>query len=135
MMADNAFSRFWNPGHEQQFQNYMAFDPGVRSWRNAFVAKAGGPPQIDGGDFNYREAFLAGNGPEANAHDTVPHWKSTGKAKDHPTAWKETFMQSFGVDPDDLAPEQWTPQMQQFMRYEVGGNLLGGQVRNALAGR
>ncbi|WP_299109809.1 hypothetical protein [uncultured Bradyrhizobium sp.] len=132
-MAEGNALNFWSPDHENQFQTYMAFDPGVRQWRNAFSNTYGEPPQIDGGNFNYREAYLAGNGPKANAHDVVPHWSSTGKSKDHPTAWKETFVQTFGVDPDDLQPEQWTPLMQQFMQREIGGNTLGGQVRNALA--
>jgi hypothetical protein len=128
-MAEGNALAFWSPDHERQFQTYMAFDPGVRQWRNAFTQQAGGPPQIDGGDFNYREAYLAGNGPKPYAHDSaVPHWSSTGKGKNHPTAWMETFMQQFGVDPNDLKPEQWTPQMQDFLRREIGGNTI-----NALA--
>jgi hypothetical protein len=134
-MADNAlraFNRFWTPKHEGDFQTYMAFDPGVRHWRNAFVNAAGGPPDIDNDPtFNYREAFLAGNGPRGYAHDIVPHWSSTGKSENHPTAWKETFMQTFGTDPDDLKSEQWTPQMQDFMRTQINRS---GVVGNALRG-
>ncbi len=112
---------FWSPDHEQQFQTYMAFDPGVRAWRNGFQNRFGEQPRIDGDNtFNYREAYLAGNGPEPYAHDTVPHWKSTGKSKDHPTAWMETFMQQFGVDPNDIPAGSWTPEMQQFMQGQIG---------------
>jgi len=124
---------FWSPENEQQFQTYMAFDPGVRQWRNAFSNQYGEPPQIEGGDFNYREAFLAGNGPQAYAHDSIPHWKSTGKSKDHPTAWMETFMQRFGVDPNDIPDGQWTPEMQEFMKGEIGRVPL--KPRNPLSDR
>jgi hypothetical protein len=133
-MADNAlrsFSRFWTPQHEGDFQTYMAFDPGVRQWRNAFSNMYGEQPNIEDPGFNYREAFLAGNGPKPNAHDVVPHWSSTGKAANHPTAWKNDFMQLFGADPDDLKPEQWTPQMQAFMRTQINRD---GVVNNALRG-
>jgi hypothetical protein len=91
----------------------------------------GEQPNIEDSGFNYREAYLAGNGPKAYAHDTVPHWASTGKAADHPTAWMETFMQKFGVDPNDLKAEQWTPQMQDFMRTQINRD---GVVSNALRG-
>lgn len=134
-MADNAlraFNRLWTPQHEGDFQTYMAFDPGVRQWRNAFSNQYGEQPQIDSDpSFNYREAFLAGNGPKGYAHDVVPHWSSTGKGADHPTAWMNDFMQKFGVDPNDLKPEQWTPDMQTFMRSQIN---RGGMVKNALSG-
>lgn len=129
-MSDRNFLRLWTPQHEQGFQTYMAFDPGVRQWRNAFSTKYGEAPRIDDDpSFNYREAYLAGNGPKPYEGDQVPHWQSTGKSADHPTAWKNTFMQTFGADPDALAPDQWTPQMQDFMRAEIGGQSINALVR------
>ncbi len=129
-MADGNALRFWTPDHEQQFQTYMAFDPGVRQWRNAFTTRYGEQPRInDDPTFNYREAYLAGNGPKPYAHDAaVPHWSSTGKSADHPTEWMNRFMGQFGVDPNDLTPETVTPEMQQFMQQELRANQV-----NALA--
>lgn len=109
--------RFWSPSLEQEFQTFMAFDPAVRQWRNAFHAKYGEPPNTDdGGDFDYRGAYLAGNRPQPVPHDTVPHWDSRGKAADHPTAWMNDFQQRFGVSPTEVDDRSVTPEMQAFMR-------------------
>lgn len=89
----------------------MAFDPAVRDWRNAFQQKYGEPPRMEGGDFDYRQAYLAGNRPRAVPHDTVPHWDSRGKAPDHPTTWMNDFMGQFGLDPIAVTKEQVTPAM------------------------
>lgn len=123
----NAFMRFWTPDHEAKFQQFMAFDPSVRQWRNAFQKQYGESPRIDDDPtYNYRNAFLVGNAPQPVANDTVPHWGSDGKAADHPTAWKARFMDRFGVDPD--AVEKWTPDMTAFLTREMRGvNLMGDQ--------
>lgn len=129
-MSDRNALRFWTPGHERDFQTYMAFDPGVRAWRNAFQTQYGEAPRIDDdSSFNYREAYLAGNGPKAHATDIVPHWSSAGKSADHPTEWKNRFMQQFGIDPDVVAPQHVTPQMQQFMTNELRGHYTNALVR------
>jgi hypothetical protein len=60
-----------------------------------------------------------------------PHLPIQGNALSHPTAWMETFMQKFGVDPNDLKAEQWTPQMRDFMRTQINRD---GAVSNALRG-
>jgi len=112
----NRMMQFWTPQNEAEFNAFMAFDPGVRQWRNAFTRRYGEAPQIEGGDFDYRQAYIAGNRPRPVPGDSVPHWDSRGKAGDHPTAWKEQFMQRFGVDPDTVTNEQVTPEMQQFIR-------------------
>lgn len=113
--------RFWTPGHETEFQNFLAFDPGVRQWRNAFSRRYGEQPNTDpGGDYDYRQAYMAGARPQRVPNDPVPHWPSVGKSADHPTAWKETFMQRFGVDPDAVTEDMVTPEMQQFMRGVLG---------------
>lgn len=92
--------RFWTPQHESEFQTFMAFDPQVRAWRNAFTSKYGEPPNIEDSNFDYRKAYLAGDRPIQIEQDTVPHWHSTGKSAMHPTMWKQHFYEQFGVDPD-----------------------------------
>lgn len=125
----NAFARFWTPQHEGEFQTFMAFDPGVRDWRNSFARKYGEQPEIEGGDYDYRRAYLSGDRPQRVQGDTVPHWGSTGKDANHPTEWKARFVETFGVDPDGLPDDQVTPEMQRFMRQELGGNFLSQLTR------
>lgn len=110
---------------EHEFQTFMAFDPSVRAWRNGFANKTGEQPNTENDPtFDYRTAYAAGNRPQAYAHDTMPHWDSRGKAPDHATAWMNDFMQRFNVDPNDLQPQQVTPEMQQFMRGPLGGAVF-----------
>jgi hypothetical protein len=108
-----------SPPQENQFQTFMAFDPSVRAWRNAFHNRYGEPPVIDGGDYDYRAAWAAGSRPHAVPGDTVPHWSSVGKAADHPTMWKQHFMTQFGVDPDTPGL-RYTPEMQRFIQRQIG---------------
>lgn len=104
------------PDQERQFQLFMGMDPSVRAWKNGFQNKYGEQPDTTNDPtFDYRQAFLAGNKPQAYGYDTMPHWDSRGKAPDHQTAWMNDFMQQFGVDPNALQPHQVTPAMQQFM--------------------
>lgn len=110
----------WTADQERDFQNYMAFDKNVRSWRSGFATKFGEQPMMDDPGFDYRKAYRAGDGPRPYAHDTMYHWGSTGKAPDHPSAWMERFGQQFGgADPHEVT--KWTPEMQDFMRREIGG--------------
>jgi hypothetical protein len=106
------------PQDEAAFQAFMGFNPQVREWRRGFTAQYGEPPQIDGGDYDYRAAYMAGVRPQAVPGDTVPHWSSVGKSADHPTMWKQEFMSRFGVDPDTPGL-QFTPEMQAL----VGQNI------------
>lgn len=107
----------WTPEQEQGFQTYMAFDPGVRAWRQGFVNKFGEEPNInDDPSFDYRKAYAAGDGPRAYAHDTMPHWGSTGKAPDHPTEWMNDFMGQFGQDPNEA---DWNIQQQEWLRQRL----------------
>jgi hypothetical protein len=111
-----------SPEQERQFQTFMAFDPSVRQWRNSFQNRYGEQPQIDGGDYDYRAAWAAGQGPRPYSADTVPHWGSAGKMPGHPTEWMQTFFEKFnGADPATLPAELWTPEMQEFMRSQIGG--------------
>lgn len=118
-----------SPQREHEFQTFMAFDPQVRAWRNAFTNVVGAPPQIEGGDYDYRAAYLAGHRPTLGPSDVVPHWgapegsdspMTTAKAADHPTMWKQEFMTQFGVDPDMQAQAGFSPEMQQFMQAKIG---------------
>jgi len=109
---------------EQQFQMFMTFDPSVRQWRNAFANRFGEQPIIDGGNYDYRAAWQAGSRPQMVPGDTIPHWSSVGKAADHPTMWKQQFMDQFGTDPDELQGGQVTPEIQRFMQAQIGRGLF-----------
>ena len=110
------------PEDERQFQTFMAFNPAVRAWRNSFANRFGEQPVIDGGNYDYRAAWKAGARPEPIPGDTVWHWSSVGKSADHPTMWKQQFMDQFGVDPDQV--QQWTPDMQAFIARLIPRGLL-----------
>lgn len=109
----------WTPDQENEFQAYMAFDPAVRDWRNKFQLKYGSSPRLEGGDFDYRTAYAAGNRPQPVSHDTVPHWDSRGKSADHPTTWMNNFMGKFGADPMTVTPGQVTPEMQTMVGQQL----------------
>ncbi len=131
-------------GLEQQFQRDMIFAPGWRDWRRDFIKNVGGPPNTDpGGDYNYRLAWLAGATPELDpgtgevhgfSSTALPPFKDAVnlKADNHPTMWKEDFMQQFGANPDLVArgEQPKTPGMNQFAsdlmhRYMIG-RAVGG---------
>jgi hypothetical protein len=122
------------PKQEKEFQAYMAFDPAVRDWRNAFMARAGGPPQIDNDPtYDYRKAWASNDGPRMGekAADGTPHWGSAGKAENHPTEWKAQFMGKFGADPDAIAESAWTPQMRQYLNESIRETIVGRFARGA----
>jgi hypothetical protein len=108
------------PVQEQQFQRDMIFAPGWRDWRRDFMRNVGGPPNTDpGGDYNYRLAWASGTDPGFHEPSNSYHGLSTAempppfapaplKAGDHPTAWKEGFMNAFGFDPDTVPVDQWS---------------------------
>lgn len=128
----------WSPQSEQDFQNYIAFDPNVRTWRNGFAAKYGEQPNVNGDQtFDYRKAFVGGpqsgglpDGPKPTPSDSIYHWGSTGKADNHPTEWMQKFYERFnGADPTQLTAEQWTPEMKAFLQQQMQERL----PQNALA--
>jgi len=113
------------PGQENQYQTFMAMDPNVRQWRNQFQNNYGEQPNLNDPSFNYREAFMAGNKPQEYAGDPGQfHWDSRGKAPDHPTAWMNTFMGQFGVDPVMQAQQGFTPPQQQMVNQQLSGDLM-----------
>lgn len=111
----------WTAEDERNYQTYMAFDPSVRAWRNGFANKYGEQPNIsDDSQFDYRQAYRAGDGPKDYANDTMMHWGSSGKRANHPTEWMQEFYEQFGgIDPSTLPADKWTPEMQRFMSDQI----------------
>lgn len=109
------------PQQEQEFQRSMAgFDPKIRAWSSKFKDVAGSSPNIeDDPSFDYRKAFRAGDRPESVEGDTIPHWPSTGKGEEHPTAWKQKFYEKFDADFDKLDPTKQTPQMREWLQKNL----------------
>lgn len=113
-----ALMKNWKPQEEAAFQRDMQFAGPWGDWRRDFKNRFGGEPNIQpGGDYNYRMAWRYGANPVPDKHDGghLHGWSSTNvppygamplKSADHPTAWMETFMQRFGVDPHEATPEQ-----------------------------
>jgi hypothetical protein len=105
---------------EQHFQLDMRFQPGYRDWRREYMTRFREEPNYNDPDFDYRAAWGAGAVPERYEHDDNRfHWPSGAdrppradgtsfKGPNHPTAWMETFMQAYGVDPHEASPEQLT---------------------------
>ena len=129
----------WSPELESNFNRDMQFAPGWRDWRREFIEREGVAPNTDpGGDYNYRLAYLAGATPgldpgtgETHGHSRaiMPPYKDPVdlKAGNHPTAWKETFMQMFGKNPDiAIEANQLTPEMSEFITDEVIRPMAGG---------
>ena len=75
------------------------------AWYRDFVSRFGGPPNLNGGNYDYRGAWRAGARPSASGNLHWPSQTPEGrrlKAPTHPTAWKEEFLQKTGVDPDQF---------------------------------
>ncbi len=118
------------PAVEGQYQSFMGFDPNVRAWRNGFQTKYGEQPNTENDpSFNYREAWQAGNKPQAYGYDTMPHWDSRGKAPDHPTAWMNDFVQQYGVDPNAAAQQGLTAPQSQTINQQLSSDLLAQLLR------
>jgi hypothetical protein len=84
-----------------------------QQWFGQWAQRSGLAPNPDDPlhRYDYREAYRMGIEPSINRHDGRYHWPSKTpdgrwlKAPDHPTAWKETYMQQYGVDPDDVGAQ------------------------------
>jgi hypothetical protein len=103
-IAPEAKTGKWSKQDEKLFQK------GVRGtkWYQQFVDKYGEPPDLNSKDYNYRAAWKAGVRPQDYEHDPeMQHWASTTgkgeslKAKSHPSAWMEDYMQITGSDPHE----------------------------------
>lgn len=59
-------------------------------------------------DYDYRGAYKANIKEEISPFDNRPHWPSSTedgrmlKSPQHETAWKEFFMRTYNVDPDEM---------------------------------
>lgn len=98
-----------------------AFQSGVKAtpWYGEFVRDFGEEPNLNAPEYDYRKAWAQGVRPVRDPYD-VPvqehlmsqvsglpaqgryHWSSEGKSADHPTMWKEKFMQIYGANPDAM---------------------------------
>jgi hypothetical protein len=94
---------------ELSFQRWIRGTP----WFKEYVQEHGEEPNLDIEEYDYRAAWKAGVTPQRDPYDKNRyHWPSVtseGKAlksKDHPTAWKEKYMQEFGVNPDAIGAEK-----------------------------
>ncbi len=99
------------------------------NWQNTFQQRFGERPNLNDPQYDYRAAWQGGIVPQPYAPDQgFPHWPSQLpggqmlKAPDHPTAWMQTFMQKFGMDPhmaplplieagrlQGIVPQDWSP--------------------------
>jgi hypothetical protein len=95
------------------------FQKGIRGtdWFGEFVKQYGEEPDLrpmsndaaQGPNYDYRKAWEAGIRPQPDPYDdNRQHWPSSMqsgemlKSENHPTAWKEHFMQQYGANPDSL---------------------------------
>lgn len=97
---------------EQKFQEWWNTNKAVVKWREQFKRMHGEEPELDKqNSYDYRKAWRAGDEPKPNPNhivngEEVYHWSSIGKSKDHPTMWKEEYMQKTGNDPDAVGATQ-----------------------------
>ena len=113
---------------EDMFLRQIANTP----WFSEFKQQYGETPDLNYPGYDYRAAMAAGIRPERDPYDpsltqamdqaafgTKPqgtyHWPSQYKAGDHPTMWKEQFMQ---LDPQGRNPDALgIPDAQAASRY------------------
>jgi hypothetical protein len=89
-------------------------------WFGEFTQQYGETPDLNYPGYDYRAAMAAGSMPERDPYDPsltqamdqaafgtrapgTYHWTSQYKAGDHPTMWKEQFMQ---LDPQGRNPDE-----------------------------
>ena len=91
---------------EQRFQQEIKQSP----WYNGYVEKYGEPPNLDTENYDTRRAWKLGVVPSINNVDQMYHWSDYApdgtmlKSPHHETAWMGPFMQRYGINPDDLNP-------------------------------
>lgn len=96
------------PEQEAKFREDIKATP----WYKEFVEKYKEEPNLDDLNYDYRGAWRAGMLPtERNPVDNMYHWSDRTeegqwlKSPHHPTAWANPFIETFGVNPDDLPPD------------------------------
>lgn len=100
------------PAQENAFMRDMYFAPGYRDWRRDYMNQWGEAPNLNDPGYDYRGAWAANLPPQPYVPDGGHyHWDSQTpagkdlKAPDHPTRWMQTFMDTYGVDPNEAPPE------------------------------
>lgn len=108
----------WGPGREAEFQAAMASQAPFSDWNRQFQQRYGEKPNLDDPTYNYRLAYALGQQPQNYAHDPgMMHWSSAApvapyaapadlKGANHQTKWMQTFMDHYGVDPNEASGEQ-----------------------------
>jgi hypothetical protein len=98
-------------GDEPQQNERQRIEAEIRQtpWYTEFVAEHNEEPDLSpNADYDYITAWKAGIRPERDPYDQKYHWSSKTpdgkwlKSENHPTRWKETFMEQSGVNPDAL---------------------------------
>jgi len=94
-----------SPAEEQKFQEWIR----ETEWYKEFVRDYGEEPDLNTKDYDYRKAWKAGIVPQRDPYDNNRfHWDSTTptgemlKSEDHPTAWKQYFLEETGKNPDEI---------------------------------
>jgi hypothetical protein len=107
------------PKEEKEFQKWLQGTQLFSSVKPYLAQDAGVPLEklsnekalklmLEQPDYDYRGAWKAGVKEVISPYDNRPHWPSATpegrmlKDPNHPTAWKEFFMQQYGEDPDAL---------------------------------
>jgi hypothetical protein len=114
---------------EASFRDWWQRNPDVKAWRKQFVRLYGEEPDPNTRHYDYRKAWKAGEVPQPNPNhvengEEIYHWSSIGKSEDHPTMWKEKYMQKTGKDPDAVGAtkDDWL-KMQQGSTPELADEL------------
>jgi hypothetical protein len=91
---------------EKEFQTWIK----NTGWYKEYVTQYKEEPDLNIAEYDYRAAWKAGVKPERYEYDNNRyHWPSVDpksgkplKSSDHPTAWKEDYMQRTGKNPDEV---------------------------------
>ena len=122
---------------EAKFQDWIK----STEWFSEFKKEYGEEPDLSPeANYDYRGAWKAGVTPVRDPYDSNRfHWSSTDpesgrmlKSADHPTAWKEYFMQATGKNPDALGiktPEDGEMYIQSSKDGMAAGGLVGGSMK------
>ena len=102
--SEDKFSRtVLSKDEETKFQQWIHSTP----WYSEYVQRYGEEPDFNTPDYDYRGAWKSGVKPERSEIDGQYHWGSvrpdTGeylKSANHPTFWKQKFIEKNGYDPD-----------------------------------
>ena len=91
---------------------------------------------LNNSDYDYRGAYKAKIKEVISPYDNRPHWPSSTedgrmlKSPKHETAWKEFFMRTYNVDPDEIglsdfnSAKQYTMKQQQLNQRKQKRGLM-----------